>query len=192
MIHLTLNFLSEYLNRELNLKLGRTPEADSVITSPVNKDSVPDNKIHLTLINIEEEKILKNQDYHRKISPDSDFQAVINPGIKVNLYILASAQFEEENYLEALKQISFVIAVFQGKNLFNQPDLPDYAKILETIRVELYSQSIEQGNLLWQAMGSNLVPSVMYKVRSLLIQDDKILDEAPEVKVIDIKLKKKP
>jgi hypothetical protein len=191
MIHVALNFLRQYLNKELNLKLGLSTGTDSVKISPVNKDTAPDNKIHLTLINIEEEKILKNQNYYRKVNSDSDFLTVINPEIKVNLYILASAQFEAKNYTEALKQISYVITIFQGKNVFNQPDLTGDAQILETLIVDLYSQTIEQINGLWQSMGTNPVPAVMYKVRLLLIQDDKMLDQAPEVKGIGIDLVKK-
>ena len=191
MIHLALNFLRQHLSKELNLKLGLTPATASVKISPVNKDTAPDNKIHLTLVNIEEEKILKNQNYYRKVTPDSDFYTVVNPEIKVNLYVLASAQFEESNYTEALKQISYVMTIFQGKNVFNQQDLTGDAQTLETLIVELYTQTIEQNNGLWQAMGSNPVPAVMYKVRLLLIQDNKMADQVSEIKGIGIDLVKK-
>ena len=140
---------------------------------------------------MQEEKILKNQNYYRKVTPDSDFYTVVNPEIKVNLYILASAQFEEKNYTEALKQISFVMTIFQGKNVFNQQDLTGDAQTLESLILELYTQTIEQNNGLWQAMGSNPVPAVIYKVRLLLIQDNKMADQVSEVKGIGIDLVKK-
>lgn len=188
MIHIALNFLRQYLNKEINNKLGLAAGNDSVRVTPVNKDSAPDNKIYLTLINIEEEKILKSQNYYRKAAPGDDFLSVVNPEIKINLYILASAHFETGNYLEALKQISYVITAFQGKNVFSQTDLTPEARSLETIIVELYSQTIEQNNGLWQALGSSPVPAVLYKVRLLSIQDDKPLGEVSEVKGIGIDL----
>ena len=191
MIHVAMNFLKTFLNKELNSKLGLSSGTVSVKITSVNKDTAPDNKIHLTLVNIEEEKTLKNQNYYRKVSPDNDFHSVINPEIKLNLYILISAQFETNNYSEALKQISYIITIFQGKNVFNQTDLTVDAQPLETLIVDLYSQTIEQINGLWQAMGSNPVPAVMYKVRLLIMQDDKILDQSPEVKGIGIELVKK-
>jgi len=186
-----LNFLRAYLNKEMNLRLGSLASYESIKLAPVNKDTVADDKVYLSLINIEEEKVLKNQNYYRRVNPDDDFLSVVNPEIKLNLYILLSAQFKAINYVEALKQISYVITIFQGKNVFNQSDLTGDAKVLETLIVDLYSQTIEQNNGLWQAMGSNPVPAVLYKVRLLLLQDNKTLDQVQEVKGIGIELVKK-
>ncbi len=191
MIHTALNFLRAYLNKEMNLRLGSLASYESIKLAPVNKDTVADDKVYLSLISIEEEKVLKNQNYYRRVNPDDDFLSVVNPEIKLNLYILLSAQFKAINYVEALKQISYVITIFQGKNVFNQSDLTGDAKVLETLIVDLYSQTIEQNNGLWQAMGSNPVPAVLYKVRLLLLQDNKTLDQVQEVKGIGIELVKK-
>ncbi len=188
MIHLALGFLCQFLNNELNQKLGLSPATESVKTGPLGKETTADNKIHLTLIHIEEENILKNQNYYRKADPASDFYTVINPEIKINLYILFSALFDAAAYTEALRQVSFIMSILQGKNTFGQADLTGEASVLESLMVELHTQTIEQENLFWISAGHSPVPSVMYKVRLLLIQDDRMLDQVREVTGIGIDL----
>ena len=83
------------------------------------------------------------------------------------------------------------MTIFQGKDVFTQPDLTGEAQILENLIIELYSQTIEQNNGLWQAMGCSPVPAVMYKAKLILIQDDQIRSQVSEVKGIGIELIKK-
>ena len=105
----------------------------------------------------------------------------------MNLYVLISAQ--KKDYVEALKQISYVISIFQGKNIFEKEDFLKKDVInLDSLIIELYPLSLEQNNNLWQTLGSKLVPSVLYKIKLVSIQDDYVIGETGEIRGIGFNL----
>ena len=183
MLDIALSFIKKYLGNELSSRLGSTID---VSVDSISKDSASENLI-ITLINIEEEKIYKNQDHYVKANPGDSTISTVNPEIKLNIYVLFSAQ--NNDYTEALKQISNVITVFQGKNVFEKDDfIANDITGLDTLIVELYSLSFEQNNSLWQTLGSKMVPAVLYKMKLLSIQDNQILGETGEVKGIGLNI----
>jgi hypothetical protein len=184
MIHIALKYLEYFLNTELKEHPGDLPV---VTLSNIEKSTKPYNsdKVYLTLINVEEERNLKNQNPYQK--NDTGFD-IVNPEIKINLFIMFSAQYRANNYFEALKQISRIIGTLQAKNVFEKADFLLAASSgldtsgLETLIADLYSLSLEQTVNLWQAFGGDLVPSVIYKLRLLIIQKEKSLRTVQEIK----------
>jgi hypothetical protein len=124
--------------------------------------------VGLMISNIDEERIFKAQLQKQKRT-DNDIE-VANPEIKLNLYILAAANPGANNisYDAALKRLSAVITYFQGTSFFDKTDYPDLDPI-EYLIVELYSLSFEQQNQLWASLGGKYMPSVVYKVRLVVI-----------------------
>jgi hypothetical protein len=158
----------------------------------VSIDSLPsdadiknaDDLLHLTLLNIEEERILKNQQNTRRDPKDPTRFIIANPEIRLNVYVLASAYFK--TYTEALKRLAYVVRVFQQKNVFSPEDINglldgqnDAPPILEQVIVDLYSQSLDQQYQFSQSYGTKQIPSVIYKVRLLVI--DELPPEPPEM-----------
>jgi hypothetical protein len=185
MIDIALSFINKYISNELSVRLGSTIDVN---IDSINKDASSDNLL-ITLINIEEEKNYKNQDHYRKDNPDDSGYKTVNPEIKLNLYVLFSAQ--KNDYTEALKQISCVITIFQGKNVFEKEDFPADITNLDSLIVELYSLTFEQNNSLWQTLGSKMVPAVLYKIKLLSMQDNRVLDETGEVRGIGLNILRK-
>lgn len=188
MIDVALKFLRDFLNQEI------TNPANPVVLGNITKTSdVVDDKIHISLVQVEEEKILKDVNYRKRINPGDDFYTIVNPEIHLNLYVLITYQYTNANYIEALKQLSNVIITLQGKNVFTKPDfmLPVYES-LEQIVVELYTQSLDQTSNLWQAMGDKLSPSLMYKMRVVSVQADRPLSTAAEVRALGLDVAHKP
>jgi len=170
MIDVALSFLRDYLTTEIDSSVGVT--ISSLPTNP-DTDNTTDN-IYITLLNLEEERVLKSQLKYRPYSNTAVRQ--YNPDIRLNLYLLFTAQFQKMNYLTSLKYISEVITIFQGKNVFNWEDFttvcpPDYAPGLQKLIVELYSPTFEQNNQIWQILGSRMMPFVLYKVRMITLHD---------------------
>lgn len=193
MIDISLSFIQGFLRQELNSRLGLASATESVRLVNLHKDISPDNYLAMTLIHIEEEKTIKNLPFLRKNTPASDRFIKTNPEIGLNLYILLSALFEENNYQEALKQLSQVLLIFQGKNVFEGSDLAGQATLLGKITVELYTLPFEQFNNLWQTLGLAIYPSVIYRVRILAIYDAKTLGEVSEIRGIALEtLQKSP
>jgi len=188
MIDVALKFLRDYLNQEI------TNPPNPVVLGNITKTSdLVDDKIHISLIQVEEEKILKEVNHRKRLNPGDDFYTIVNPEIHLNLYVLITYQYTNSNYIEALKQLSNVIITLQGKNVFTQPDfmLPVYES-LEQIVVELYTQSLDQNSNLWQAMGDKLSPALMYKLRVVGIQADRPLSTTGEIRAIGVDVAHKP
>ncbi|HLT79447.1 MAG TPA: DUF4255 domain-containing protein [Cyclobacteriaceae bacterium] len=137
----------------------------------------------LTLINVEEETIGKAQQPYLK-HPDQSYD-LLNPPIRVNLYILLSAvstRDESERYTNCLKMLSYGIGFFQYKAVFeklNAPSLPDE---IEKLIMELVSPTFEQQNHIWGGMGAKYLPSAMYKVRLLHFRENLTVEGAGVVR----------
>ena len=170
------------LNEYLKLRTD-TPDDDKVFLTNVATESggvvIPDMSLGLTLINIEEERIFKDQ--KTTFINEEGITEQINPEIKLNLYILISANFQDkksntpnDDYVEGLKQLSYVISFFQAKNVFtadNSPGLAETDPSIQKLIIELYSYSFEQLYNFWSVLGTKYMPSVLYKVRLLRFQE---------------------
>jgi len=125
------------------------------------------NNLGMALVNIEEERVLKSQE---SITRSLDDRFVkMNPEIKLNLYVLIAAHFSD--YSSGLKMLSAAISFLQGKNVFTPTNTPAMNGTIEKLIVELYSMNFEQQNHLWGSLGSKFLPSVLYKVRLVAIQE---------------------
>ena len=163
MISKSLLYIKEFLLariEKLNPQDKWTVELDAL-----NKDSQPGERdILITLLHIEEERASKSQEYYRK---NGNGTIISNPEIIVNLYVLITSQ--KTPYATALKQISQVIGIFQAKNTFSKDEIGKEG--INSLALDFYPLSLEQNNSLWQTLGSTLVPSVVYKVRTIAIQE---------------------
>lgn len=136
------------------------------------------NKIVASVVNIEEEKTLKN---HPRIpqNPGSptEFKFSRAP-IYLNLYVLFSAN--NDDYSNALLYLSRIFAFFHKTNSFElsvdsnlEPiDVlgranANLVKIDLRVNAELCSLNFQELNQLWGILGGKYIPSVMYKLRVL-------------------------
>ena len=202
MIDKTLKFLQERIKAQfVSHAVTNAPE---VILSalPKDPDSNPDDKIYITFLNMEEEKVLKNLATYQPLPSDPTKIGLMNPEIRLNLYVLITAQFSPARYETALRYISQIISFFQGQYVFEESDFAlasstsptgtDFSGF-EKLIVELFSPSFDQNNQIWPTLGSKLVPFALYKVRLVALTDK---DAAPvsttaEVQGIDFNLHRK-
>lgn len=201
MIDEALNFLTTEINTYLQLKnapvSANSPEI--VLTNVAAEDgnwAIPPRTLGLSLINIEEERVFKDQQTAFR-NPAGDIEHY-NPEIKLNLYILICANFAAGDaggtpnatgiYSEGLKQLSYVISFFQGKNVFTPDNSPmlNVNADLKKLVVELFSYSFEQQYNFWNVVGAKYLPSVLYKVRMVVYQEKALLDQQQPVTSIDI------
>ena len=176
MLFETLNFIVEEFNGYLE-RLDKT--SYTLIMGNIalqdgqgggNAEDV-DDKMVLSLINVEEEKTLKNEPTTRRAGAEVVTQ---NAPLFLNLYLLFSSNIQ--NYQEALKYLSLVLQFFQQKKVFTSNDSPGLAEAnIEKLSFEIFDLSFEQTNNLWGVLGSKLVPSILYKVRMISVQ------AAPEI-----------
>lgn len=183
MIDKALKFLTEEMNIYLDLQNGGNLGDQLIVLTNVANDSggwaIPSQKLGVSLINIEEEKVFKDQQTNFR-NAAGEFEQY-NPEIKLNLYMLVCANFVSENgddkYEQGLKQLSRVVSCFQGKNVFTPDNTPSMDPGLKKLIVELYSYSFEQQYNFWTILGAKYLPSVLYKVRLLAYQEKRLLNQ---------------
>ena len=196
LIHHALQFLTDEVNTYLNLINGSTEaEGKLILTNVATQEgnwAIPPNRLGLSLINIEEEKVFKEQ---RSSFVNAQGMAQhYNPEIKINLYILFTANYTSSlaesdgvEYLEGLKQLSYVLSFFQGKNVFtpdNSPALEDTG--LSKLVVELFSYNFEQLYNFWTVLGAKYLPSVLYKARLIHFQDERVIEQQKALRDLDL------
>lgn len=195
MIHSALDFLAQEVNAYLELKNGVVGEK-IVLTNVATQEgnwAIPNNRLGLSLINIEEERIFKDQ--RTAVVNNEGITENFNPEIKLNLYIIFTANYTSGDrdalgveYKEGLKQLSYVISFFQEKYVFTNMNSPLLAQIDQNIQkliVELYSYSFEQLYNFWTVIGAKYLPSVLYRVRLLSFQSRKMTSQLPSVESIE-------
>lgn len=128
-------------------------------------------RVVMSLINVEEEATLKNSAYYRIEKGRTVYQ---NPPINLNLFILFSI-LHTEHYDTALKRLARVIEFFQWKKELSFTTTPGVSGISRDIRIlpDLYSLNFDQLNQLWGSLGGKQVPFVMYRARLVTLDAQK-------------------
>jgi len=180
MIYETLVCITEEINSSFKRKL-QTNEEKAILSGIVNQDgSVAiqgENKIIVTLLNVEKDTIGKST----AGTPVGVTTPNTAPAVSINLYVLFSAYFSSNNYPEALRFLSFVVAHFQSKNVFTRANTPAMDARIGKLIFEMESLGADKLNNIWTTLGAKYMPSVVYKVRMLTFDDSIIREYRPAV-----------
>lgn len=144
--------------------------------------AVPKESIGLTLVNVEEERVNRPQQHAAKL--DDGTIVTTNPDLRLNLYVLFSANFTD--YLTSMTYLSAVVGFFQSHTVFTPATAPAMDAAIGRLVVELYSLNLEQQNHLWGYLGGKYLPSVVYKVRLLYVQELAVRRQGERVRHIDV------
>lgn len=180
----------EIIRTEVNNFIGRKLEDPTitdrvVLTSFVDDNgrvAIPTDAIGLSLLNIEEERTFKEAAQIRTVKAESS-SFFVSPPISLNLQIMFTAYFN--NYTESLKQLSYILACFQTKPVFDRENTPALAG-LDTSKLifQLNTLPLEQQHYIWSMIGLRYLPSVIYCVRMLTIFEREVVGEVANVKEI--------
>ena len=127
----------------------------------------PEDQIGVTLVNVEEERALKSQ-LPQSVYADGR-RVVLEPELKLNLQLLFAANFKQ--YDQGLRQLSLVLTFFQVHTVFTAERYPGLDPRIQRLGVDLISLSFEQLNQLWAFVGAKQLPSALYRVRLVALQD---------------------
>ncbi|SMS01983.1 hypothetical protein VIM7927_03294 [Vibrio mangrovi] len=181
MIDEALNYVRNVLSRQLSHQFGVDGEPVIMNHLVESGGSVPlsnQNKMVLTLINLEHETA---KQFYGGARPDYSTNTVqqIQPAIRFNLDILMTAHFDV--YSEALKFLSATIAFFQAHPTMTRQLFPDMPPSLEQLQFEIENSPYERTHNLWSALGAKYQPSIIYKIRHVIVQADQVTGSAARV-----------
>lgn len=163
----------KFLADEVNLYVKRRTASDVVKVIPggladdSGKWAVMEGSIGLALVNVEEERVLRSQVPDREIV--SGQQVVRQPELKLNLHVVFAVRHKE--YDHALRYLSYVLTFFQAHPTFTPDEYPGLDANIEKLNLELLSYGPEQLNQLWAYIGAKYLPSAVYRVRMVVLQD---------------------
>jgi Pvc16 N-terminal domain len=178
-----LTVLAGQLNAFLNARFGGDVTEQAAL-GPVpdqSKDTIPAHPLTLSLVRIEEERVVKTQTATRK--RDGQVED-IPPDIKLNLFVMVVAH--GTNYANTLKFLSATVAFFQSRPVFDHANCPGLDESIEKLLVELHTQTFEEQNQLWGSLSLRYLPSVLYRVRMLIIQEGALQRTAPGIRALDM------
>ena len=186
MIHDVVPAIVNELNRFLQSK-HNLMEEKAIMSHIVNADGSmaiqETDKIIVTVTNIEAERGKSNTGSY-KATPGGGFTKV-NPPVEVNIYLLFSAYFSSENYVEGLKFITSVIAFFQSRQgIFTPQNTPPLNGIVEKLNAEMISPDFRDLSNVWGGLGAKYLPSVLYRVKTLPIEHVLPTPEIPSIKSV--------
>jgi hypothetical protein len=181
MVDKALGFLQQELNTYLKIKTGDNNKVNlTAIVNQAGTAVIHDTSIGMMLVNIEEEKMYRTQ-APQTVLVNGQY-SLSNPELKLNLYVLFAANHTDHR--EALVLISHVVRFFQGKNVFDNQQSPQLGNI-EMLMADLHTLTFEQQNQLWASLGAKYMPSVVYKIRMLIIYEKVINTVQPVIGAID-------
>lgn len=175
--------ITEFLSKlvtAVNAEIAGTPIVELANIATLNDgDEFLSSKssIILSIVNIEEDKILKNQTLYKNYIPSSDtVEKYKNPTQNLILSLLfASYNIDQSKYTEGIDKLEVVIRYFQNKRVFywqapnlseNIPGSGSYDKLI----FEMVSLKTDQLNQMWSYLGAKYMPSVLYQVQMISIQ----------------------
>lgn len=190
MIDKALNFVVGELNSVL-LARFQSNENLAVLSSVSNPDgTLPpgiENKIVLSLVNVEREAAANSGNWPMRGGGPEAFGRV-SPPLALNLLLLITASFSS-NYGEALKVLGSAMGFFQGKPSFNAQNSASFPTEMEKLSMELVNLSIQEVNNVWAILGAKYMPSVIYKMRMLVLQENWIGERIPAVSGTDTRVR---
>lgn len=187
MIDAAINSLVEELKQYIDLRF-KPAEPKVVFSTLIDQDgsvSIPgDNRIVVSLVDIEEDRFKGYQP--TKVLSDSGHYQRENHPIFLNIYLLFSAYFENNSLIDGIKLLSAVVQFFQGKYVFNTQNTPTLEGTnIEKLIVEMSNTSLQDKSYLWGMLGAKYLPSILYRVRLLTIQEELMVQEIPAIETVE-------
>ena len=153
----------------------------------------------LSVINIEEDKTLKNQSLYKEYSGNGNsIEKYKKPSQNLILSLLFTSYNKNQNkYAEGLDKLEYIIRCLQHNNvyyyddttLFEQTEVSEnQAKTLNKIILDLVSLKSDQLNQMWSYLGSRYMPSVLYSMRMIRIQNENNLPTDPIIDKAKVQL----
>jgi len=147
------------------------------------------NKILLSVINVEEDTVARSVEYFKK---NGNNQIIFtNPPVYLNLTLMfASTHTDYESALIALEQ---VVLFFQQHRFYDAATSPELAAFnqlhninIEKITFEIVNLNLEQLQQLWSGLGGHYMPSVIYKLRMLQLDTGAVNDTGTPILEINV------
>jgi len=169
MISQFISFLKDDLNSFIAQKKGviDTFVLFANLNNVIETSQNGDNKIIISIVNIEEEKLLQSPDNFIKTKTEVTYK---NPPVWLNFVCLFTFYTKSNEQYDGIDMLSNVVQYFQSRPRINKTTAvvpANFPPIYDDFRAEFVSLNYEQTNYLWGLFGGKYHPSVVYKFKSI-------------------------
>ncbi len=186
MIHEVFELLKDKLNTYFRTLGILEDKVDFVVADTTDETlKFPLNQLTPTLINIEEERIMRQPDLYSGRS-GSTITSENAPEIRINLLVLFVSKFSD--YPEGLNFLSHVIKFFQVNRVFDHHNTPTLSPEIEKLIMELSPPVLQEQDAVWNALRTSYLPSVLYKIKMLVYVDQESYQAASQVTDVGVSL----
>jgi len=169
MIYEVLQTLTDNLNIFFRTKL-KIQEDKAEMSSIVNQDGTialqSENKVLITLLNIEKEPF------------SASGQVIGRQKLSLNLLVIFSCHFSNSNYSEGIRFLDLIITYFEENYTLEAQNIYDGNN---KIKVEIETYNIDKVHNVWATIGAKYLPSVVYKLRMIVVDSNSITTFVPAV-----------
>ncbi len=132
--------------------------------------------VTVLLINVEQEPILRAANPYQRVGADGTAYQV-RPDIRLNLSVMFVARFKQ--YEQALAALSRTLTFFQSHPVLDARTAPSLPVNIPQLTMELLTVPLNEQNDLWNALRAAFQPSLLYRVRMLVFQDQQAAVTGP-------------
>lgn len=178
MIDQALQLVRDRLNDHLRVRFGVSE--DLVSLSPLTDGEgrparEARNRLALFMVNIARDTV------PRQRPPGGATMAVQAQPLHMDVYFMVASGHDVDLYSEGLKLVSAALMFFQAQPVFTPQTTPDLPQGLSQLTVEVSNMGLEEIGQIWSNLGSRYVPSVMFKMRSIMIDAGMTTGIAPTI-----------
>lgn len=181
MIDVALTYIRELLNEHFRNEFSIS-ENKVVLSNIIKPDGSEaqnvSGKIVFFLVGLDEESTLKNSVNRNQHSENGSY-AQRSSSLPINLKILFCSNFDSNIYIEGLSYLSSLIRFFHMNKRISL-DIPGKTGP-RYMSFELCSLGHDELSHLWSAIGSKLMPSVLYKAGIVMYDDIPVQKIIPAV-----------
>lgn len=140
-----------------------------------------DDKVVMFLLNLGEEPSLKNHSSRLGAFDGTGFQSK-SPILYLHLHVVFCANFRNKKYIEGLNYLSQIVSFFNKNRIIDTSSFgAGVSKKIEKISFELCSLSFDSMSHIWSSIGAKILPSSIYKISLIAIDDSPMTGFVPAV-----------
>ena len=178
---MAIQFVAGQLNEQLRSRFN-APDDLVVASSLLELDGAPAheaaNKLVVFLVNVERDTL----PYRNRAAAGGGARLVVTrQPVYLNLLLMFAANFAGGHYREALKLLSATIGFFQARPVFDRANSPSLDERMEKLTVEIENLNTAELSNLWGVLGSRYLPSVLYRLRMVVMDEGQVLEQTPRV-----------
>lgn len=121
--------------------------------------------------------------YRARATPTGEqrSQMAVAAPLFLNLLVMCAATFSGQHYPEALRFLSDAVAFFQANPVLDHQGTPGLDARIERLVVNIENLTTAEMHSLWSIHGGRYLPSVLYRVRLVCLENGAVLRRQPLV-----------